>query len=119
MATIAAAPVVSPRRTAAARPSAPVRLTHRGRLVLALALALVAGLAVLGLGLGGASAVRGTGGPVTTTVVVQPGETLWQIAQRVAPGADPRLTVDRLQRLNGLDGALVVPGQELVVPIAG
>lgn len=55
-------------------------------------------------------------GPVTAVVVVQPGESLWSIAQSIAPGADPREMVLRLRELNGLGSAVVVPGQSLVVP---
>jgi LysM repeat protein len=49
-------------------------------------------------------------------VVVQPGQTLWSIAQQVAPGADPRGTVGQLERLNGLAGPQVYPGEALRVP---
>ena len=41
-------------------------------------------------------------------VVVQPGQTLWGVAERYAPdGIDPRAYVDALSRLNELDGALM------------
>jgi hypothetical protein len=52
-----------------------------------------------------------TSGP---TVVVQPGDTLWSIAEEVAPGIDARIVVDQLIALNG--GQPIVPGQELLVP---
>ncbi|MBI1377383.1 MAG: LysM peptidoglycan-binding domain-containing protein [Frankiales bacterium] len=68
------------------------------------------------------SAGDGPATPATTTVVVQPGETLWQVARAVAPDADVRDTIARIQDLNGLTGpgaATVRPGQSLVVPIAG
>jgi LysM repeat protein len=81
-------------------------------------LVVVAAVAVTLLGLGAATAGRASGGPATTTVVVQPGESLWQIAGRVAPGGDRRVTVDRLQKLNDLGSSVVVPGQVLVVPVA-
>ena len=54
--------------------------------------------------------------PKAATVVVQPGETLWQIATRVAPGTDPRTTVHRIEELNGLTTATVSAGQRLYVP---
>ena len=54
--------------------------------------------------------------PATSVVVVQPGESLWGIAQQVAPGADPREVVTSIRELNGLGDAPVVPGQSLVVP---
>jgi Tfp pilus assembly protein FimV len=50
--------------------------------------------------------------------VVQPGDTLWSIARRVAPGRDPRPVVDALVESNDLRGGLQ-PGQELAVPVPG
>ncbi len=47
---------------------------------------------------------------------MHPGETLWQIAQRAAPTADPRVTVARIVELNALPGASVRAGQELLLP---
>jgi Tfp pilus assembly protein FimV len=51
--------------------------------------------------------------------VVQPGDTLWSIARRVAPGRDPRPVVDALVRSNDLRGGGLQPGQELAVPVPG
>jgi LysM repeat protein len=56
------------------------------------------------------------GGPAPAAprvVTVQPGDTLWGIATRVAPEVGPRLEVDRLRRLNSLDPGELVPGQQL------
>jgi hypothetical protein len=52
----------------------------------------------------------------TSTVVVQAGESLWQIARRVAPSADPREVVTRMRQINGLGNATVVAGQSIQVP---
>lgn len=49
----------------------------------------------------------------TALYIVQPGDTLWSIAAGIAPGADPRPTVDRLARRNG--GASLEAGQRLVL----
>ena len=49
--------------------------------------------------------------------VVRQGDTLWSIARRVSPNGDPRPLVDALAAANGLDGAGLVPGQSLVVPV--
>ena len=49
-------------------------------------------------------------GRATGVVVVQAGESLWQIAQAIAPQADPRETVTLIRELNGLGEAAVVPG---------
>lgn len=47
--------------------------------------------------------------------VVAPGDTLWSIATRVAPGRDPRPLIDRLQAVNHLRGPLQA-GQTLIIP---
>ena len=46
--------------------------------------------------------------------VVQPGDTLWAIATRLAPEVDPRITVDRLERAR-VGGPLRV-GERIVLP---
>lgn len=54
-------------------------------------------------------------------IVVEPGDTLWGIAEQVAPESDPRATVRRLAEANGLESTVLVPGMEILVPagIAG
>ena len=99
------------------RPCAqPIRLTRRGRV--AVVLAALAALLVGGFTLGHApSQASGRVHHVAPrTITVQPGETLWGVAARIAPQADPRLVVDQLVRLNHLSGAGVAAGQQLVVP---
>ncbi len=104
-----------------ARPS--VRLTVRGRMVLGASTVLTA-LALVLIAWSSAPASAGAspsrGGAVAdqpgrpAVVVVQSGDSLWSIAQRLAPGSDPRSVVARLARLNKLaDGAQLVPGQQL------
>lgn len=46
---------------------------------------------------------------------VQPGDTLWSIAEQHLSG-DPREGVWRLERSNGLDSAEILAGQILIVP---
>jgi len=48
------------------------------------------------------------------TIVVRPGDTLWAIAERIDPGADPRPVVDELVTLNG--SAQLQPGETLRAP---
>ena len=93
-----------------------VRLTRRGWVVLAVLAALVlAGLLVAGATAAQASAPaaahRGD-----TRVFVQPGDTLWSIAQRTQPGADPQTVVPGIMSANHLSGATVTVGQRLWVP---
>jgi LysM repeat protein len=55
--------------------------------------------------------------PVSTqTVVVEQGDSLWLIAGRTAPTADPREVVTRIRELNGMRSNLIQPGQVLLVP---
>ncbi len=46
--------------------------------------------------------------------IVQPGESLWSIAQRERPHADMAQLVDELLRLNG--SSTIRVGQELILP---
>jgi hypothetical protein len=52
----------------------------------------------------------------TAVVRVGAGETIWDVAVRVAPQSDPRAVVDRIRKLNGLADAEVAPDQQLRVP---
>jgi hypothetical protein len=49
-------------------------------------------------------------------VVVQPGQTLWSIALRADPAADPRVVISRIMELNAMSSDMVVPGERLWVP---
>jgi nucleoid-associated protein YgaU len=49
------------------------------------------------------------------TYVVRPGDTLWTIAAS-RYGGDPRDAIWRIQRRNKLEGALLRPGERLVLP---
>lgn len=101
----------------------PVRLTRRGRLLVTVFAVLVAVTGAVLL-TGGASALAGTGSTGSSggaaapaeRVTVRPGETLWQIAERAAPGADPRETVQRILDLNGLQTSQVQAGTALRLP---
>lgn len=96
-----------------------VRLTRRGRLVVFL-LALAAVLAVGILWASGSVATDEPGTPEPTRVVmVGPGDTLWDIAAGLADDGDVRAMVDKIEKLNALDSAMLTAGQKLVVPIGG
>ena len=93
--------------------------THVRRRRVALTLTVV----LAGLALSGPVAHRLAGSPMEPaarrTYVVRSGDTLWSIAQRMAPGDDPRPLVQRIQVANGVDAGSIAPGQTIVVPLAG
>jgi hypothetical protein len=62
---------------------------------------------------GSESRVASAGQRVSYTV--RPGDTLWSIARRIAPGRDPRPVVDQLIAENHLQGDLQV-GQAIDLP---
>ncbi|AZS43393.1 Cell division suppressor protein YneA [Microbacterium oleivorans] len=110
--------------TTTARPVAGTRLriTSRGRRVLATVAALPAVVA-LGVGIvsgGGALASGDAGAPAGSfeKVTVLPGDSLWTIAQDVAPDRDPRDVIDDIVRLNALPSSVVDAGQSLAIPAA-
>jgi nucleoid-associated protein YgaU len=51
-----------------------------------------------------------------TAVVVQPGQTLWSIALRAEPTADPRVVISQIVEFNALSSDVVVPGEHIWVP---
>ena len=121
MATISISAPATYRRPSS-RTATPVRLTARGRRLARTAVVLLALLTVLAFGFAGRMpATAGDSAPLvaTTTVVVQPGETMWGIAQSVAPNDDVRVTIERITSLNNLESTSVIPGQKLIVPAAG
>jgi hypothetical protein len=76
----------------------------------AVALAVVGGLGWIGQG-------ASPGVPAETAVIrVGAGETVWDVARRVAPQSDQRAVVERIRQLNGLVGSAITPGQQLQVP---
>lgn len=97
-----------------------LRLTLRGRRLLAVIASLpaVAVLAFAILSGGSALASRDAGAPAASfeSVTVSFGDTLWSIAEEVAPGADPRDVVADISRLNALSGGAIEIGQKLSIP---
>ena len=103
-------------------PSRPVpqKVYHRRRLVFLSIVGLIVFLSVLMAneiigrihGVPGGSVVEAAGTPVV--YVVQPGDTLWEIADKFNPeGTDIRHTVDQLADITG--GAQLQPGQRIVM----
>lgn len=95
-----------------------LRLTARGRAVFTtLAAAPLVAIALF-IGLGGGDAVASQQpGATFEYVSVAPGQSLWQLAQQVAPQSDPREVVADIVSLNQLGTADVQPGQELAIPM--
>jgi LysM repeat protein len=100
--------------------AAPLRLTRRGRAVIAAAAALL----VVTVLLIAASAAQATSHSVPpraaeqslSRIVVRPGQTLWSVAESADPDADTRLVIQQIAELNGLTGDVVQAGQRLWVP---
>ena len=106
------------------QPLAPVaagrlRLTRRGKAVL---LVLMAALLLVAVSVGRtgsqAATVTETGAGLQQTTV-QPGDTLWSVAQRIAPDNDPRQVVAQIRRINHLHTSALQAGQLLLLPTAG
>jgi len=81
----------------------PVPNYARRRIVALLVLVGIVAAVVLGvMGLAGSASADPAEPAVVGHVVLQPGETLWDVAVRSAPaGVDPRQQLDVLRRLNG------------------
>ncbi|TFD88245.1 LysM peptidoglycan-binding domain-containing protein [Cryobacterium serini] len=126
---------------AALTPTPRLRLTRRGRLVFTTlaTVPLVIGAMSLAINGGAAGAVdSATGidlmsyttdsGIVTTLaysptdvgsarfITVEPGQTLWDLAEEISPAADPRDVVADIKRLNALSVETLQPGQRLEIP---
>jgi Tfp pilus assembly protein FimV len=94
------------------------RLTRRGRLVL-LGLSVLVLLAVISVGRTGSQAATYVeNGPSLQQTTVQPGDTLWSVAQRIAPANDPREVVAQIRRINHLTSSSLQAGQQLLLPTA-
>jgi hypothetical protein len=112
---------LAPTRSAVTRPPiGSLRLTRRGRVVVATAAVLL----VAALSMIAAAAAQATSHPVSRAaagqrlvqVIVRPGQSLWSVAESTDPAADPRVVIQRIIDLNGLPGYVVQPGQHLLVP---
>jgi hypothetical protein len=99
------------------------RASHRRRPVTPLAtvvLALVAAAITVWLGLVAQLGAPDSPAPAPArlaVVQVQAGESLEQLAQRIAPDASVGSVVDQIRDLNELDSAAVDAGQTLIAPV--
>ena len=97
------------------------------QLVVVIAALVLAAVLALAVGNGAFSSLSSpaSGGEATSaphagqgeTLMVQPGDTLWSIAQTLQPNSDPRPIVDELVRLNGNEPLQV--GEHIFLPTAG
>lgn len=94
--------------------AAPLRITRRGRLALTAAVSLPVLAASILLASPGAQAGSEAGEPEVYTVLA--GESLWDIAEAIAPNEDPRAVIDQIRSANGLSGVEVFPGDRLILP---
>ena len=114
-------PTTSPRRAVAAGAARVVsRATYwrRRAVVVLLAVALVLVMARAGDALGGSTLHAPERHPahsgvtrVAATTVVRPGDSLWTVAQRLAPDEDPRPVVDSLSAAR--HGTVLTPGETI------
>ena len=103
-----------------------LRITRRGRAVLTAAAAVPLVVGALALALNGGlaaadgSTLSGSGASDSATtfdyVTIQSGQSLWQLAERIAPSADPREVIADIVNLNQLPSESVQPGQRLALP---
>jgi len=113
----------TPRAPSARRgetPAPPLRLTRRGRVVVAVAAALL--VTVISLLVAGVAQATNDGPSARAArqhlvqVVVRPGESLWSVAESADPDQDTRAVIQQIIDLNSLNGDTVFAGQQLWVP---
>ncbi|HLP23470.1 MAG TPA: LysM peptidoglycan-binding domain-containing protein [Microbacteriaceae bacterium] len=106
-------------RQIAAAPVAPtrLRLTRRGRFVLG-SLAVAAVLtSSLAFGVNATPAQAGdSAGATLSYITVEAGESLWSVAESIAPNRDPRDVIQDIVSLNGLDSVNVPAGSRIALP---
>lgn len=104
------------------RTQAKLRITRRGRVVLGLIIAIcVATVVAIGVFSGGSYALASAHTQNETVeftyVAAMPGDSLWSLATRLAPEADPRDVIADIKRLNQIESSELLVGQELAIPL--
>lgn len=82
------------------------------------ALPVAIALVLMALNGGGANATADTHTGQFEYVTVMAGQSLWELALDIDPGADPRDVIYEVLQLNQLTTAQVQPGQRLAIPAA-
>jgi hypothetical protein len=105
-----------PIRTAESLPV--TRLGRPGRMTVTGVSALLLGALSVGLATAAQAAHGGPASPGghVAKVTVQPGQSLWSVAEAYDPNADPRVVIGEIQQLNSMAGDQVLAGQVLWVP---
>ena len=102
-------------------PRARLRLTRRGRVVFGTLAVAIAVTVLAMVAMFGASHAQASTESVESVgfeyVVAEPGDSLWTLASRVAPGTDARDVIYDIKRLNQLDQSDLYVGQELAIPL--
>jgi LysM domain-containing protein len=124
--TVSRTRIVARTRTTPPRSQRPgaLRLTRRGRLVVAgfAMLLVIVAATVLWMTAAGSVQASSQGGPAAspyqgmTQVMVKPGQTLWSIAAAAEPSANTWAVVQQVTEVNALNGTTVHAGQLLWVP---
>lgn len=105
---------------AAGAASTRLRLTRRGRIVFGVLAGALAALVFVCIAMfSGSQAVANSevGDAEFGYVVVQPGDSLWQVASEIDPSVDPRDLVAEIIRLNQLPSSDVQAGDAVAVPL--
>ncbi|WP_430593337.1 LysM peptidoglycan-binding domain-containing protein [Humidisolicoccus flavus] len=95
-----------------------LKITARGRRALALVIAVpvLAVGALLGVQAQSAVATEAGADVAYQSITVMQGQSLWDIANEVAPSANTRDVILEIAQLNDVSGALQ-PGQSLFIPL--
>jgi hypothetical protein len=111
-------PTTLPRHAVAAgsaRVVSPATYWKRRVVVVLLAVALVLVMARAGAALGGSTPAAPERHPAHSSqpasTIVRPGDSLWTVAERLAPGDDPRPVVDALSEAR--HGTVLTPGETI------
>ncbi len=94
------------------RPATRTVYLRRRVIAVLLGMVLMVVMAQAGAALGGSTLAAPERSPaVLEHTIVRPGDSLWSVAQRLAPGEDPRPVVDALEQAR--HGAALVPGERV------
>jgi hypothetical protein len=114
------APAYSP---AASVRTSHLRLTARGRAVLLALASIPLVIAAFFIATNGGAATASLESTFDASqastysyVTINSGESLWAVAQRIAPAADPRDVINDILAFNGMSSAEIMPGQLIAIP---